>query len=360
MITEVIMPKLGQTMEQGAIVEWVKRENEQVKRGDLLFTVESDKAVLEVEATARGFLRKILVPEGQTVPVLTAVALITREADEDISSYDPAIAPPGATMVSIEDSSDTQTAAFDSPEAVPPVGRIFASPRARKTAREQTIDLALLTGSGPNGRIVEQDVLDYAALKLEATPKRQLAPAPKATPMALKTADALGIDLAAVAATGAGGRITRADVEATVPPVVTMPTPVPGEAPSAGSVPMSGLRRIIAERMTASDTATARVTLVTEADATPFVEAREQLKASVSEAWGFAPGYNDLLGVIVSRALREFPYMNARLTDEQAIEQLPYVNLGLAVDTDRGLLVPVVRRPERRDIHHHQPGHVRR
>ena len=351
MITEVIMPKLGQTMEQGAIVEWVKRENEQVKRGDLLFTVESDKAVLEVEATARGFLRKILVPEGQTVPVLTAVALITREADEDISSYDPAIAPPGATMVSIEDSSDTQTAAFDSPEAVPPVGRIFASPRARKTAREQTIDLALLTGSGPNGRIVEQDVLDYAALKLEATPKRQLAPAPKATPMALKTADALGIDLAAVAATGAGGRITRADVEATVPPVVTMPTPVPGEAPSAGSVPMSGLRRIIAERMTASDTATARITLVTEADATPFVEAREQLKASVSEAWGFAPGYNDLLGVIVSRALREFPYMNARLTDEQAIEQLPYVNLGLAVDTDRGLLVPVVRNADQKGLH---------
>jgi len=341
MITEVIMPKLGQTMEQGAIVEWVKKENDQVKRGDLLFTVESDKAVLEVEATARGFLRKILVPEGQTVPVLTAVALITREADEDISSYDPAIAPSGAAIIGIEESSDTQTAASDSPKAVPPVGRIFASPRARKTAREQTIDLALLTGSGPNGRIVEQDVLDYAALKPEATPKPQLAPQPKATPMALKTADALGIDLAAVAATGTGGRITRADVEATVP----------GEAPSAGSVPMSGLRRIIADRMIASDTATARVTLVTEADATPFVEAREQLKASVSEAWGFAPGYNDLLGVIVARALREFPYMNARLTDEQAIEQLPYVNLGLAVDTDRGLLVPVVRNADQKGLH---------
>ena len=346
MITEVIMPKLGQTMEEGAIVEWVKKENDQVKRGDLLFTVESDKAVLEVEATARGFLRKILVPEGLTVPVLTAVALITRKADEDISSYDPAIAPSEVAMTGIEESSAAQSAVSDSPRAVPPAGRIFASPRARKTAREHAIDLSLLTGSGPNGRIVEQDVLDYAA-----TPKPQVAPQPKATPMALKTADALGIDLAAVAATGTGGRITRADVEATVRPVATTPTPVPGEAPSAGSVPMSGLRRIIAERMAASDTETARVTLVTEADATPFVEAREQLKASVSEAWGFAPGYNDLLGVIVARALREFPYMNARLTDEQAIEQLPYVNLGLAVDTDRGLLVPVVRNADQKGLH---------
>ena len=351
MITEVIMPKLGQTMEEGAIVEWVKKENDQVKRGDLLFTVESDKAVLEVEATARGFLRKVLVPEGQTVPVLTPVALITRKADEDISSYDPAIAPSGTVLAGIEKGSDAQPAASASPKAVHPAGRIFASPRARKTAREQAIDLALLTGSGPNGRIVEQDVLDYAVKKPEATPKPQVAPQPKATPLALKTADALGIDLAAVSATGAGGRITRADVEATVPPAAMTPAPVSGEAPSAGSVPMSGLRRIIAERMAASDTATARVTLVTEADATPFVEAREQLKASVSEAWGFAPGYNDLLGVIVARALREFPYMNARLAGEQAIEQLPYVNLGLAVDTDRGLLVPVVRNADQKGLY---------
>lgn len=351
MITEVIMPKLGQTMEEGAIVEWVKKEDDQVKRGDLLFTVESDKAVLEVEATARGFLRKILVPEGQTVPVLTPVALITRKADEDISSYGPALSPSEASTTDAEVSSSTSAFASASPSVETPVGRIFASPRARKTAREHAIDLALLTGSGPNGRIVEQDVLDYAAMKPEAAPQPGVAPRLKATPMALKTAGALGVDLAAVTATGAGGRITRADVEATVPPAATMPAPVPSEAPSAGSVPMSGLRRIIAERMAASDTATARVTLVTEADATSFVEAREQLKASVSEAWGFSPGYNDLLGVIVVRALREFPYMNARLTGDQAIEQLPYVNLGMAVDTDRGLLVPVVRNADQKGLH---------
>ena len=155
MITEVIMPKLGQTMEEGAIVEWVKKEDEQVKRGDLLFTVESDKAVLEVEATARGFLRKILVPEGQTVPVLTVVALITREADEDISSFAPGAAPPAAATADTKDGPSIEMPTSASQEPGSSVGRIFASPRARKCAREHAIELALLTGSGPNGRIVE-------------------------------------------------------------------------------------------------------------------------------------------------------------------------------------------------------------
>jgi pyruvate dehydrogenase E2 component (dihydrolipoamide acetyltransferase) len=150
----------------------------------------------------------------------------------------------------------------------------------------------------------------------------------------------MGVDLAAVSGTGVSGRIMAADVVGATPE----PVPPQEEMPVIETVPMSGTRRIIAERMAASDAATAGVTLVTEADATAFVEAREQLKASVSETWGFAPGYNDLLGLIVARALSEFPYMNARLSaDSQAIERLPYVNLGMAVDTARGLLVPVVR-----------------
>jgi pyruvate dehydrogenase E2 component (dihydrolipoamide acetyltransferase) len=362
MITEVILPKLGQTMEHGTIVEWVKKENDEVKRGDLLFTVESDKAVLEVEATARGFLRKILVPEGENVPVLTVIALISREAGEDISSYGLPAAPVPEAAAGPEATGDAQAVASAAPEAAPPAGRIFASPRARQAARQRGIDLALLTGSGPEGRIVEQDVLDYAAARPQA-PQPTAAPLPKATPMARKIAGALGIDLAAVPTAGEGGRITRAAVEAVAPradveaaslPAVAAPAPpaaaAPAVAPVAGPVPMSGMRRIIAGRMSASHTATARVTLVTEADATAFVEAREQIKAAVGEAWGFAPGYNDLLGLIVARALREFPYMNARLTGDQAIEQLPYVNLGLAVDTDRGLLVPVVRNADQKGL----------
>jgi pyruvate dehydrogenase E2 component (dihydrolipoamide acetyltransferase) len=333
-------------MEEGAVVEWLKEEGDPVKRGDVLFSVESDKAVLEVEATARGFLRKILVPAGQTVPVLTVVAIMTRKVDEDIAGYDG-----GGRQVARKqvDKGETpmgvqEVLALEARPAPAPPGRIFASPRARKTARGKGADLALVSGTGPEGRIVEQDVLSYLASR------------PKATPVAVKTAEALGVDLAAVSGTGPGGRITKADVVSAAPPAAAVAAPAeaappPAEAPAVESAPLTGMRRIIAERMAASAQATARVTLITEADATAFVEAREQLKASVTEAWGFAPGYNDLLGLIVARALREFPYMNARLSEDgQAIERLPNINLGLAVDTERGLLVPVIRDADQKGL----------
>jgi len=324
MVTEVILPKLGQTMKEGTIIEWVKKEGDLVKRGDLLFIFESDKATLEVEATARGLMRKILVPVGKTVPILTVVALITRTEDEDIESYQ--VEGSRVQRVEAQDSAlrQAQDAALEpaalrpltlEPETLQPAtcpehsrraGRIFASPRARKLAREKEVDLALVTGTGPHGRIVEQDVLAYLTI-------RQDSGRPRATP--------------------------------------TQPSAPPMGVPAVESVPLTGLRRIIAERMAASAQATARVTLVTEADATALVEARAQLKASVTEEWGFAPGYNDLLGIIVARALREFPYMNARLSDGgEAIERLSAVNLGMAVDTERGLLVPVIRNADQRGL----------
>jgi pyruvate dehydrogenase E2 component (dihydrolipoamide acetyltransferase) len=340
-------------MEEGAIVDWVKEEGEPVARGDVLFTVESDKAVLEVEATARGYLRKILIPAGQNVPVLTVVGLITREADEPIEGYgEMAAKQAGAEVARIQEpvAEDAQAAA-PQPAAQRPEGRIFASPRARKTAQEKGIDLAALTGTGPNGRIVEQDVLDYAeaataGIVAEAAP----APAPpKATPVAARTAEALGVDLAAVQASGPRQRITKADVLSAAP-APAAPAAVLAQT-VAERVPMAGVRRIVAERMAASHDQTARVTLVTEADATDFVGARERLKASVAEAWGFAPGFNDLLGIIVARALREFPYMNARLSEDgQAVERLSAVNLGLAVDSERGLLVPVIRNADQKGL----------
>ena len=336
MATEIILPKLGQTMEDGSIIEWFKQEGDPVKRGEALFTVESDKATLEVEAPGRGFLRKVLVPAGQLVPVLTVVALMTRTADESLEDY------------ALETSTETlvpEPTALE-PEAVkietkPPAGRIFSSPRARKLAREKNIDLALVTGTGPGGRIAESDVSAYFKSR------------PKATPVARRAAEALGVDIAAVSDQVSGGRVTKADVEAAAQPAVAPPTaPVaPAEETAVDSTPLTGLRRIIAERMATSVHTTARVTLATEADATALVEAREGLKATVTEGWGFAPGYNDLLAIMAARALREFPYMNARLSaDGQTIERVPVINLGIAVDTERGLLVPVIRNADQKGL----------
>jgi pyruvate dehydrogenase E2 component (dihydrolipoamide acetyltransferase) len=339
MATEVILPKLGQTMEEGTIVQWFKQEGDSVKRGEVLFTVESDKATLESESPARGILRRILVPAGETVPVLTPVAVITRTADEDISAIVTEAPPP--SVVGAEPEPEVSRAAPSQPEASKaPPGRIFASPRARMRAQEMSVDLRTLAGTGPGGRIVERDILDHVESQ------------PKATPMARKRAVDLGVDLANVTGTGVGGKITQEDVEeahrALAAAAAPRPTPAPvpairlPQAEVVSTAPLTGLRGIIAERMARSAHTTARVTLITEVDATAFVDVRTQLKAQVSKEWGFAPGYNDLVGLIVARALRELPYMNARLKGE-LIEYLSSVNLGLAVDTERGLLVPVVR-----------------
>jgi pyruvate dehydrogenase E2 component (dihydrolipoamide acetyltransferase) len=340
MATEVILPKLGQTMEEGTIVEWLKQEGEEVQRGEVLFTVESDKATLEAESPARGYLRKILAPAGETVPVLTTVGIVTRTLDEDISRFGEGAGPvlPGVAGPAPEEPAAGATEVAAETEAARD-GRIFASPRARTRARENEVELRLIVGTGPHGRIVERDVLAFV--------KEQ----PKATPMARKVATELGVDLRAVSGSGAGGRIVRADVEATATQALPSPVPAPARGPVeiklrpaevAAVEPLKGLRGIIAERMATSAQTTARVTLFTEVDATAFVEVRTRLKAAVSEEWGFVPGYNDLLGLIVARALREYPYMNARLSGDE-IQRLAHVNLGMAVDTERGLLVPVVR-----------------
>ena len=325
MIREIILPKLGQTMEEGAIVEWFKNEGDPVKRGEVLFSVESDKATLEVESTGRGFLRKILVPAGQVVPVLTVVGLMTRQADDALDDY-------GGTAVAAEELPARLETKLEPVASAPTlqIGRLFSSPRARKLAQEKGVDISQVTGSGPNGRVVERDVRAY------------LDSSPKATPLAVKTAIDRGVDLKQVVGTGISGRIMQRDLVS--PPASPTPAVPVSDTRPITAVPMSGLRGIIAERMAASVHTTARVTLVTEVDATNFVAARESLKTSVAETWGFAPGYSDLLGSIVARALVEYPYMNARLNqDGSAIEQVPAVNLGMAVDTERGLLVPVIR-----------------
>ncbi|MFL7794229.1 MAG: dihydrolipoamide acetyltransferase family protein, partial [Anaerolineae bacterium] len=336
-IKEVILPKLGQTMEFGTIIEWLKQEGDQVQRGEVLFTVESDKATLEVESPTKGYLRKILVPAGEEHPVLIPVALITKEADEDISSWQAG----KSAGLQIEESanqrmSESVVQTKEISETSQVSDRIFSSPRARKLARERGVELALVAGSGPNGRIVERDIVTY----LESTPK--------ATPVAQRVAEQAGVDLREVQGSGPGGRITKADVEGAAVPAPPVHT-VAAAPTTAAEVPMSGVRSVIARRMHAGHSETAPVTLTMEVDATDLVQIRERLKASLADKLGFSIGYNDLLIKIVARALREFPYMNARL-DGDTIHQLGEVHVALAVDTERGLLVPVVRDADRKGM----------
>jgi pyruvate dehydrogenase E2 component (dihydrolipoamide acetyltransferase) len=274
-------------------------------------------------AHATGFLRKILVPTGQTVPILTVVGLITSTMDELLEEAERGIPAPSLPSTP---------------------ARIFASPRARKLAQEQGVDLTQVVGSGPDGRIVERDVLAY----LEALPR--------ATPVAQRLAEQAGLDLRTIQGTGPGGRITKEDVERVLatrapamPPPLAPAVAAPAPAEAIAEVAMRGVRATIARRMHESHQTTAPVTLTTEADATAFVELRERLKEGLAAELGFDIGYNDLLIKLAARALRDFPYMNARLEGE-TIRHLRDIHIALAVDTDRGLLVPVIRNADRKGV----------
>jgi pyruvate dehydrogenase E2 component (dihydrolipoamide acetyltransferase) len=356
MAEEVFIPKYGQTVEEVTLIKWMLDDGAKVKKGQEILEIETDKTNFTVEAEANGFLHRGPYDEGQVIPVLTVVAIIGKE-DEKFAAGAPAErAAEAATTTEVAPApAEGAAAAVTTGEA----GTVFASPRARKLAADRGVNLAEVTPTGGEGvRVAERDVLAY------------LASAPKATPVAQRLAEETGIDLRSLSGTGPAGRITKEDVEKALsarapisapaaPPVQVAAAPVAAQLPATSfqlpaaevteRVPLKGVRAIIADRMGASVHTTARVTLMMEVDATEFVFLRERLKAKVSEAWGWAPGYNDLLAVMVARALRTFPYMNARLAPD-AIEHLGHVNLGMAVDTERGLLVPVIRDADSKSV----------
>jgi pyruvate dehydrogenase E2 component (dihydrolipoamide acetyltransferase) len=293
---QVVMPKLGLTMTEATLVEWLKADGDPVEKGEPLFVLESEKSTLEIEAPASGVLH-ILIPAGQTVPVQTPIAEIAYQGSG--SRYE------------VRDSPIPDTRSL-----------VSASPKARALARRLGISLAGIAASGVRGMVVAADVERAAETAI-----------PKASPVARRLAAQAGVDLSAVAGSGPGGRIMRQDVEgALARPPEPSPLPVDSEAQ-----PFTGLRAVIAERLSASWRERPHVTLTTETDATNLVSARQQLSAEV----GQKVAYDALLVALVARALREFPYMNVRLT-ERGIERLAQINVGVAVDTERGLLVPVV------------------
>lgn len=333
MAKELYIPKMGQTVEEVTIVQWLKKEGDPVKRGDEVLEVETDKAVFPVEANGKGILHIGPYQEGQVVPILTVVAIIGKEEDkfevsepvEEVSSSDltnEAETPPEPISSSTPEKTGNES-----------VDRIFASPRARKTAHEKNVSLERISPTGGNGiRIVEQDVLDYASSL------------PAISPVAKNFAEQAGLEWSNLEGSGIGGKIVKEDVQKKLDGLVEAEEFAKADkiAQPVTSVPFTGIRKIIADRMAASVHTSARVTLVMEVDATAFVAARERMKVNYAKEWGFAPGYNDLLAKVVAQALVKFPYMNAQLHGEE-IQYLETVNLGMAVDTERGLLVPVIK-----------------
>jgi pyruvate dehydrogenase E2 component (dihydrolipoamide acetyltransferase) len=356
MAFEIVMPRLGWNMETGSLGEWLKKDGEYVEAGQPLYTVESDKATQEVEALDSGVLR--IPPDaprpGQEVSVGTVLGYLLAEGETAPSGGSTPIQP-GAGQTAVGDGATRNAAsgpATPRADGVTRVGRPPASsPRARRVARELGVDWKLLNGSGRTGRIVERDV--RAAASGVGTAQGRV------SPLARRMAAELGVDIEQLAAHMPGKRIERADVEAAAAavaaaapavtlaaPTVTPPMAIPAAASAAASplpggvtLPISAMRRTIAERMAASAHTVAPVTLTTEADATELVRIRKQLKDAGQSP---LPSYNDFLARLAAVALQEYPMLNARFEGD-GIVQAATINLGIAVDTERGLLAPVVR-----------------
>ena len=332
MAVDVVLPRLGMTMDDAEIVEWLKQEGDHVENGEPILVVTTDKANIEVEAEASGTLAGISAHVGDVVLVGQTVAHILEE---------------GESLV--EARASIKTPAQVEP-AVSSPAPVKASPVARRMAAEQGVDLGSLEGSGPGGRIVKADI----AAAAQATGERDVRWV-KASPYARLLARQAGISLQGVTPSHYTGRVVARDVErfetGVFPESPVSQSPIPTLEPVSPILPpmrvtevtpLSGIRATIARRMAASARATARAMLMMEVDAAVLVEARQRLGQQVAEAWGFVPSYNDWLIKATAVALREHPALNARLNGDR-IELLREINVGLAVDTQRGLLVPVVR-----------------
>lgn len=340
MAIEIVMPRLGWTMETGVLVEWLKKDGDTVQPGDVLFTVESDKALNEVESFDAG---RLYIPSGapalgSTIPVGGLLAYLLKPGESAPSLASVNVEPQSASaQVPVAPASHSQNGKTS------PINNPKISPRARRIAAELRIPWADLNGSGRSGRIVERDI--RAAMATLTLPP-VVAPI-RASPLAKRVAEDLGVDLGHLAGQIADRRIERADVESAARKAESPPTPVP---PIDGNAqPIPPIRRLIAERMTHSAHTAAPVTLTSEVDATELVRLRNQIKRDSGSAGRPVPSYTDLLVKLCAEALREHPALNARL-DGDSIWTPAGVHIGIAVDTERGLLVPVVREVQSRTI----------
>lgn len=342
MAQEVLMPKLGLTMTEGTIEEWKYKEGDSVKKGDILFSVATDKLTNDVEAEADGVLLKILLPEGETAPCKAVIAYIG-EAGE-------VIAEGGASAESTAAQAPASSAAAV-PAKTPAVTRdpgtpVLASPAAKKLAKEKGVDLALVAGTGPKGRITLEDVEAY----LTAPKADESAAEVKTSPLAAKLAEELGVDVSKIQT---DGRVMKADVLTAAGVCTAAPTAEAAPAIAAGDndeapVKVNPLRRSIAANMSNSWHTSPRVTYTFAVDVTAMKALRAKLKDSLKEQ-GIKLTYNHILMKVVAKALMEFPDVNASFADNM-LTRHKHVNMGLAVAKGDGLIVPNVKNADSKSL----------
>jgi pyruvate dehydrogenase E2 component (dihydrolipoamide acetyltransferase) len=326
MATNVLLPQWGMNMEDGTLTKWLVSEGDEIAEGQPLVEVETAKINSELESPATGIVAHIMAAEGSLVKVGEIVAVI------GVSGEDPPRPETRATP--------SPTARRRPPRSGAGPGR-QVTPVARRLAQEADIAIDSVSGTGPDGRVTEQDVRDAIAAGQDA-PR---GPRPQVVPRARMLAQQGDIDLADVTGTGPGGRILVADVEEAVRQrdAAAVRADAVREA-----VPLTGLRRTIAERMSMSVSTMAQVTLTTEVDVTELLNLRE----SLVPAWRphrLRPVDLDIIIAAVAEALVAHPRLNAHLVDGEIL-LLKELNIGLAMSVPDGLVVPVLRGVDSLDL----------
>ena len=345
MAVEVIMPKAGSEMEEGEIVQWFKQEGDEVKEGEILLEIVTDKVNMEVEAEASGTLLKIVHPAGSVVPVVQTIAWIG-QAGEAVPGAAPAAvaAPVEETVVEtkVEAAPAQEVVVFDN-------SGLRATPAARAYARENGIDLSQVKGTGAKGRVHKEDVVDY---KLNAKAKM--------SPLAARIAEVEGINTDGIVGTGPKGKIMKADVlsvlngsasEAAASAEVAAPASAKSaKAPNENqwgvveTVPMSPMRKVISKRMSESYFSAPTFVVNVEVDMTELLALRKKVVDAIIEETGKKATVTDFISLAVIKSLMKHPYVNASLSgDEKEMYLHHYVNLSIAVGMDSGLVVPVIK-----------------
>ncbi|MBU8901665.1 MAG: 2-oxo acid dehydrogenase subunit E2 [Victivallales bacterium] len=339
MATLVPIPKLGQSEETVIIDSWRAKEGDVIKKGDVLFEVETDKAVLEVESQFEGTLLKIVVPAGKEVPVMITACVLGKpgeEIPEIAEAPAPKAAAPAKPAAPVAKAAPTPiktstgqvqkaNAPFEPASAsasVPVVHIPNPSPRARKLAQDYLIDLKKIQGTGGTvGRVNEGDVKNY----LETSGYNDK----KITPSAFNLAKKENLELIAIDGSGENGRVTLADVK---------------DAADEKPQEMNAMRRIIAERLTESKQTIPHFYVTVSIDMTDLMAKRKQLKEDDINL-----SVNVFIVKAAAMTLKEFPYVNAAVQGN-AIVRKSKVNVGVAVSVENGLVVPVVKNTDRKAL----------
>jgi pyruvate/2-oxoglutarate dehydrogenase complex dihydrolipoamide acyltransferase (E2) component len=329
---EVLLPKLGLTMETGLIEEWLVSAGTLVQPGEPLMRLATDKVEVDVEAEAAGLFHPA-VAQGSELPPGALVGWLLAEGEAVPATLAAAPAAPTAAAQAPEPVVAAEPGALTPPTQT---GRQFVSPNARRVARERGVDVTQLRGTGPSGRVITADVIDALEQPAVAASAAQAQGPGVVSPLVRRDAVAAGVDLGAVPA-GPGGKIRRADVTAAAARLGALEPGGPAQV-----IPLTGMRGVIASRMHASLQEMAQLTLGTDATMDAAVDLRARLKEQWSAAGIAMPTITDFIVRAAALALVRHPRLNASVQEQSILVQSD-INVGIAVALDDGLIVPVVK-----------------